>query len=152
MNRDLSKLVKDIKKGYLDSFDMLYDQTKNGVYYMIKSIIKDDSLSQDIMQDTYISFMNNIDNIDGTKSIYSYLLTIAKNKSLNQIKKDANLIGIDYLENMESPEVDNYTPLLDFARSKLSKEEWHILKLTIVDGYRRVEVAKMLKKPVATIN
>ena len=152
MQKNLQKLVKDIKNGYMESFDKLYDQTKSGVFYMIKSIVKDESLSEDIMQDTYISFMNNIDRIDDTGSIYSYLLTTAKNKSLNEIRNNDKLTNIDYLENLECPEVESFTPLLDFARKNLTPDEWRILKLTIIDGYRRVEVAKMIGKPIATVN
>ena len=152
MKKDLANLTKQIKKGSTEAFDLLYDATKNGVYYIIKSIVKDYSLAEDIMQDTYISFMNKIEDIDLKGNIYSYLLTTAKNKALNEVKKGERLVGVDYLENMECPEVDNFTPLLDFAKKHLDEYEWKIVKLTIIDGYRRVEVAKIIHKPVATVN
>ncbi len=152
MKKDLNSLIKKIKKGYAEYFDDLYDATKNGVFFMIKGIVKDYSLAEDIMQDTYISFMNKLDDIDENGNIYSYLLTTAKNKALNEVKRDSRLVGVDYLENMECDEVDTFTPLLDFARAHLEENEWKILKLTVVDGYRRVEVAKMVNKPIATIN
>lgn len=152
MKKDLNSLIKKIKKGYGEYFDDLYDATKNGVFYMIKSIVKDYSLAEDIMQDTYISFMSKLENIDENGNIYSYLLTTARNKALNEVKKDSRLVGVDYLENMEMEEVDTFTPLLDFAKNHLDENEWKILKLTVVDGYRRVEVAKLIGKPVATVN
>lgn len=152
MKKNINSIVKKLKKGYSEYFDELYDATKNGVFFMIKSIVKDYSLSEDIMQDTYISFINKLDDIDENGNIYAYLLQTAKNKALNEVKKDARLVGVDYLENMECDEPDTFTPLLDFAKTHLENSEWRILKLTVVDGYRRVEVAKILNKPVATVN
>ena len=77
---------------------------------------------------------------------------MAKNKALNEVKKYSRIVSIDYLENVECPEQDAYSPLLDFAKEHLNEYEWKILKLTIIDGYRRVEVAKLLDKPIATVN
>lgn len=149
---NLRHLTEKIKQGQIKYFDDLYNATKNGVYFTIKSIIRDNSLIEDIMQDTYESFIAKINDIDLDKNIYSYLLTTAKNKSLNQIKQLERFAPIDYYENIQCPEVDSFTPLLDFAKSHLDSYEWQILKLTIIDGYRRVEVAKMMNKPIATIN
>lgn len=152
MKDNLNKLLEKLKQGKLQFFDEFYDTTKNGVFFMIRSIIKDYSRSEDIMQDVYLSFMNNLDKIDIDGNPYSYLLTMARNKALNEAGRDARIVGIDYLENIECPETDGFSPLLDFAKTHLEEDEWRLLKLTIVDGYRRVEAAKLIGKPVATVN
>ena len=150
--KNLGLLTEKLKQGKMAYFDEFYDATKNGVYFTIKSIVKDYSLAEDIMQGVYESFMNHINDIDTDKSIYSYLITTAKNMSLNEIKKGERLAPLDYYENIECPEEESFTPLLDFAKKNLDEYEWKILKLTVIDGYRRVEVAKLLNKPIATVN
>lgn len=45
---------------------------------------------------------------------------------------------------------DNY--LVEDAMQNLSDDEFRILELTTIYGYRRVEVAKMLGEPISTIN
>ena len=50
---ELDKLVKDFINGNKDSFDLIYEQTKQSAYLSIYAIIKDNCAVDDIMQDTY---------------------------------------------------------------------------------------------------
>ena len=150
--QNLGYLVDKLKQGKIKYFDQFYDATKNGVYFTIKSIVKDYSLAEDIMQDVYESFLQKIEDVDENKNVYAYLITTAKNKALNEVKRGERFSPLDYHENIECPEVESFSPLLDFAKQHLDDYEWKILKLTVVDGYRRVEVAKIIDRPIATVN
>lgn len=152
MERELKHLTAKLKRGHTDAFDKLYELTKKGVYFMIYSIVKNKHLAEDLMQDTYIGFLTKISDVDENGNVYSYLLTAARNKSLNEVKRLGKETDSEILETVECPVTENLSPLLDFAKEKLPADEWHILKLTVVDGYKRVEVAKMLSKPVSTLN
>lgn len=152
MERELRHLTAKLKRGHTDAFDKLYELTKKGVYFMIYSIVKNKHLAEDLMQDTYIGFLTKIFDVDEQGNVYSYLLTMARNKSLNEMKRLGRYADGEILNTLECPATENISPLLDFAKEKLPAEEWHILKLTVVDGYKRVEVAKMLSKPVSTLN
>lgn len=50
----------------------------------------------------------------------------------------------------EEPEKD--FPFLEYLKKKFTEEEYYILEKTVILGYRRVEVAKMLGKPISTVN
>jgi len=54
VKKDIKILIKRLKDGDLSVFDDIYYSTKDNVYYTILSIIKDQSLSEDIMQETYL--------------------------------------------------------------------------------------------------
>ena len=47
-------------KDYSD-FDLFYEQTKKIIYFTIKNVIKDEEIVKDLMQDTYLKFLNNLE-------------------------------------------------------------------------------------------
>ncbi len=83
---NLDKLVKRFKSGDEKAFDALYDATKTPVYYTILRITKDQSLSEDIMQETYMQMIQKIDQYEAKGQFLAWIKTIAKNKALNKIK------------------------------------------------------------------
>ena len=54
-------IIEELKKRDYKSFDTFYNLTKNQVFYAIVSIIKDKDLAEDLMQDTYVKFLEKID-------------------------------------------------------------------------------------------
>ena len=59
-DKDINELVKQLQNGNIEVFDDIYYQTKNIVYYSIFIILKDNQLSEDIMQDTYLRALEKI--------------------------------------------------------------------------------------------
>ncbi len=49
---------------------------------------KDWEMARNIAQDTYVSFWENIDKVDSAKTALPYLFFIARNKTLNTMKRD----------------------------------------------------------------
>lgn len=168
MNKQrLMSLVEHLKKGESDYFDEFYDLTKVSVYYTIKKIINEPSTIQDIMQDSYIKFINSLHKIESNYNPFSYLLIIARNTALDEKKKTNKIDYIDFAEEFDNQSpigvniATNHSyemvtkfdaPLLDYCKVNLTEEEYKILELTVILGYRRVEVAKILNEPKSTIN
>jgi RNA polymerase sigma-70 factor (ECF subfamily) len=86
-NKDLEKLLNTFKKGSEQAFDRLYEETKIPVYYTILSIVKDESLAEDLMQDTYIKMINQLDKYQKKGQFLAWLKTIARNTALNEYNK-----------------------------------------------------------------
>lgn len=165
----LETLVGKLKEGKSEYFDEFYDLTKVSVFCVIKKFIADDALVQDLMQDTYIKFLNSLHKIDSSYNPFSYLLMIAKNKAIDEIRKNGRVDYVDFedtLDNITSvninkiavelTEEDNAfaynSPLLKYCKEHLSSEDFRILEMTALLGYKRVEVAKMLSIPKSTLN
>lgn len=84
-----------------------------------------------------------------------YLCSIAANKALDSIKKDVKIDKSVQSDELIIGKCDEYAcdaPLLNLCKKRLDEEEYFILENTVVFGYTRVEVAKMLDKPVSTVN
>ena len=64
------------------AFEAIYHETKHAVYAMVLPIVKDRSLAEDVMQETYTKMLSKIHTYDHKKSFMTWLLSIAKLKKL----------------------------------------------------------------------
>ena len=79
----INKLANDLKSGDASVFDELYELTYKVIYYSVLSILKDRSKSEDIVQDTYMRLLKNIDKYQDNNFV-GYLVTMAKNLAINE--------------------------------------------------------------------
>ena len=79
--------LQQLLNGNLNLFDQFYEETKASIFYNICSFIDDKNLVEDILQETYIKFLNNLHRLKVDKNPVGYLFLISKNLSLNELKK-----------------------------------------------------------------
>ncbi len=84
--------VDKLKSGKTESFNTIYDLSKNYVYKIIWDIVKNQDAADDIMQDTYLQVYNKIGSLADTKAFYSWAGRIATNNCLNYIKKESKYV------------------------------------------------------------
>ncbi len=152
MERKVNKYITRIKDGDMSAFDQLYNETSKGVYFMALSVLKDYGLAEEIMQETYIRMLKNLDSFDNSKNAMNWLLTMAKNLAINlynrnkrEIVTDPSLIAPDRQYTMRD------TGLIDMALKNLTSTEFSVLTLCELKGYKRREVAEMLDMPIGTV-
>lgn len=75
-NKDLYELLIKYKKGDKQCFHVFYENLKKPVFYNIYSILKNKEASEDILQETFIKLLENIDKINSQDSILGYLMVI----------------------------------------------------------------------------
>lgn len=99
-------------------FEQIYNNYKHTMFYVAKSILKDDYLSEDAVHNAFISIAKSMDNINevGSNRTKGYVVVIVRNISLNMLKKQNKDVAIDELE--ENIKDDN--SLEDEVLSKLS--------------------------------
>ena len=98
--------------------------------------------------------IENIQSVDSKHNPYSYLLTIARNLSLNYVKREKLRVSVepekvDYVKSDDDLHRDG--GLTDFAARVLSEREFRVLMLCAVHKFKRREVGKMLDMPTATV-
>ena len=146
----LKTLIEKLKKGRREYFDEFYELTKKSVYFTVRSLSTDKFFIEDVMQDAYVSFLTNLNKVDGNP--LPYLIEIAKNKALDAIKKNNKVDTSIEIETLNLAAAETDFPFLNSLKKQLTEEEYFILEKTVFMGFRRVEVAKMLNKPVSTVN
>lgn len=154
-DRRLLFLIKKLKQGKKEYFDEFYALTKGRVYYKVKSCgITDGALVEDVMQETYLSFLKNLSKTDESRNPLAYLLTIAGNKGIDELRRrkrtDGNVCA-DELTLKAEHTYTHDTPLLELCYKKLSREELKLLETVFIYGYKRIEAAELLKLPVSTV-
>jgi RNA polymerase sigma-70 factor (ECF subfamily) len=151
----LKQQVIKLKKGQMDVFDEIYHQTKSSVYYTILGILKDPSLSEDIMQETYLKALEKIDQYKPTYLFVTWLTTIAKNLAINEYNKRKREISVDIEEQdymiPSSGDTSYNEAMIRELMVHLSEDERMIILYHIVENYKFKDIARMLDKPLGTV-
>ena len=77
-------IVLELIKQNYTHFDKFYQLTERQVYFSIIAIVKSQEVAKDLMQETYMKFIEKIHQFDTSKNIYAYLSNNRK-KSFNQL-------------------------------------------------------------------
>src|SRR6201996_2062903 len=81
------------------NFTSFYEEYNSKLIYYINSICNDTEMARDIATDSYMQAFNNILSYDRSKAKFStWLFTIAKNHTINEIKYNKRYI----IENLSS--------------------------------------------------
>lgn len=89
---ELAKLVAAARRGSQGAFNALYEKTRKKVYFTIKSMIKDESTIEDIMQNTYINALKHLDRFQGDTMFLPWIQRIAHNTTVDWLKKERRML------------------------------------------------------------
>ena len=100
---DELRIIRDVLEGDVDSFRLLVERYQRPVIRMIRNIIEDYHVCEDIGQDVFLTAYEKLASFDPSRSNFStWLFTIARNKSINAIKKKKLLSISNLPENSDS--------------------------------------------------
>lgn len=150
--KEMTLIVRSLKDNNLEMFDRFYDLTKKQVYFAIMSILKNRESTEDIMQDTYMRFLNNIDKYKESTNVIAFLVTIARNLAINLYNRNKKEIKYDfsrYEDTYVNDTKDN--SLMEVVYETLEGDELEVFILHVIDDLKHREIAKIMKKPLGTI-
>ncbi len=151
MNFDaLSKKVANHDK---NAFEEVYSKLRQAVYSACLGIVKNHALAEELMQDTFVTVWTHSESFRGN-GYKTWILTIAKNKSLNLLKKRSHELSVDLSENDSLGSYESNTELsvlIKNALEILNDDERQIVLLR-ASGIKAKEVAEYLKMPRPTIS
>ena len=154
-DNELKELFIEIKYGNDIGFEKLYKRYRKLVYAIVFSILKNNQDSEDIVQVVFTKIYSIDKNKLPVKNEASWLYSVAKNETLNFLKKRKEYISLDDIyeipdNNNELTKLidqDNYNRLI----SKLDSIEKEIVSLKILANLSFEEIGKFLNKPTGTI-
>lgn len=152
--QQLNNLLLDLKAGELNALDKIYELTNSAVFSIALSVVHNSEEAKDIMMSTYLRVREKINYYTPNTNGYAWILTLAKNLSINENKKISRATPTDFQENefvATSNDVDCDIPVFKIAKRVLSAEELTIVLLYSVNGYKHREIAKILDKPLGTV-
>lgn len=152
-NEKLEFCVKRFKAGDKESFNYIYDATYKPAYFSVLYIMCNKRAAEDVLHDAYLKAMQNIDKYKEGTNFVAWLSTIARNTAINELKKSKREVLTDFNEESYRYGVaETEVPyVFELAAKHLPEDEYQVVMLCQVAGYKRREVAEMLNMPVATV-
>lgn len=146
------QIIKELKNNDYKSFDEFYNLTSRLVYYVIAGVIKNKQTIEDLMQDTYLKFLNNIGSVNPNQNPNAYLAQIAKNLAINEFNKQKRVVVDDsYFTNLkDSKDHEDFGIDLGII-NHLEFEEKEIVTLKLIGNLKYREIASLLNKPMGTV-
>ena len=151
----LDDIIEEFRDCNYNHFDEFYNETKKSVFFSIAAIVKDRDSIDDLMQDTYIKFLENIGKYKSKTNINAYLSTIAHNISINYYNREKRLVHDETIINFqvsESNKSNNYQEIevLEILKS-LDEASKEIVILHVINELKFKEIAKIVNKPLGTV-
>ena len=154
MKKDkLERKIAALRQGDGSAFDYIYEHTHRSAYFAILYIVRDKMYAEDLLQETFVKAVASLPQYTAGTNFTAWLCTIAKSLAHNHVKKYKREIPTDF-------EADAYKfgsgeaeipYIFDLAARVLAEDEYEILMLCQVSGYKRREVAEMLGIPIGTV-
>ncbi len=157
---DQDLLVK-IAGGDQRAFRILYDRFYHNLYAFVLKILKSDLLTEEIIQEVFLKLWTQGSKLTAIKNVESYLVTIARNRCYDQLRRDklrAHVsledVGSEYELHNETEEsilLSDTRRVIDQAIDKLPFQQRSVYKLCHVQEYKYEEAAKELNLSVDTV-
>ena len=82
-----AELIAAARTGSQDAVGALYEKTYSSVYYTVRSMIRDEDVVLDIVQDAYIKAFAHLDSFQGDEKFLPWVRQIAANTARDWLKK-----------------------------------------------------------------
>jgi RNA polymerase sigma factor (sigma-70 family) len=152
------ELVSQLKQQDEQAFSYLYDNYAGALYGLVRQIVPDKELSNDVLQEVFVNIWKKIDTYDSTKGrLFTWMLNIARNASIDKIRSrnyQESLLKAPIDENdiahpVVRQGIDDYG--LKKLIFKLKDEQRMLIDLSYYQGFTHDQIAKALNIPLGTV-
>lgn len=142
----MEAIVKAVKNGDASQYRVIVETYQNPIYRYILKMTNHKEMAEDLTQEVFVTAYEKIKQYQSKVSFQAWLYKIAKNKTINAIKKQKRVIPM-FTEQMENSLIheDNYNEgfeneAIKSVLKRLKPEEKSLLILKAVDelGYKEL--------------
>lgn len=159
---ELRHLLLQLKQGYEPAFNKLYLVYSKSLYKKIDALVKDESVSDELLQDLFLKIWEKRADIKPDQPFRAFLYTVANNLVFDyfrKVSKDKRLHArllinaVDYYMQTEEAIIGKETSgIIEEAIAKLSEQRRKVFVLCKIEGKSYQEAAAILGITVATVN
>src|SRR5579864_6025032 len=80
-------LVQQIRQGDPRAWDALIARYEGRLLAFVQRRLRDRSASEDVVQETFVGFLNSLPNFDDRRELQTYLFTIASHKLTDHLRR-----------------------------------------------------------------
>ena len=146
-----------------EELEQIYNDAYKAVYWTAMSLLKNEADAEDIVQDSFIAFIESYSDIKDTTKATALLKKIAANKCLDRIKlaktdtvdeeffEDVEAVPEDFLPDSIVESEDARRIIMDIIENSLSEDIRRTLILFYFDDMSTKEIAEALSVPEVEI-
>jgi RNA polymerase sigma-70 factor, ECF subfamily len=158
----LSELLGLVAGGDENAFSRLYDETSSLLFTLIKRVVRDATISEDVLQEVFVEIWKQAPRFDGRRgSPRGWMCTIAHRRAIDAVRStDASrrrdseeglrIIDEKVVDVQEEGIMRIEAERVRTAMSALTPLQADAIRLAYFGGYSHREVAGMLDIPVGT--
>lgn len=136
------------------AFRELVSLYKERLYWHIRNMVKDHDDADDVLQNTFIKVLNNIENFKGESRLFSWMYRIATNEAINHLNQKARNLKLSSEEllehivgNLESDvyfEGDEIQLKLQRAIATLPEKQQQVFNMKYFEELKYKEISDIL--------
>jgi RNA polymerase sigma-70 factor, ECF subfamily len=151
-----------------NALELLYDRYSPKLYALIKRIIPNQELAEEVLSEVFVIVLKQIDQFDFKSSdVYTWLVTLTRNKAIDAMKRGQGKEKRKYTEEYEkeeilpklSPEIKaiRFSDVVDMrekiqsAYNSLTEAQKLVIELSYYEGLDENIIAERLKIPVSSV-
>jgi RNA polymerase sigma-70 factor, ECF subfamily len=152
-------LIELLNQKNSKGLEILYDNYSSALFGVIRRIIQEEEIAEDVLQETFIKIWKNFSSFDPSKGrLFTWMVNIGRNcaidktRSSTYIHENKNRPLVNIVSDQE--EAFEYNPeTIDVKKmiNQLDPEYSLIINLLYFGGYSQSEVAEKLQIPLGTV-
>lgn len=155
-------LMSEVAEGSREAFSALYDAVAGSVFGVIRRIVRDPSISEEVTHDVLVEVWSKASNWDqGKGSATAWIATMARRRAIDRVRSEQS--SRDRLEAhavAQTPPSDVVSDLVIEEEERgrirvvlagLSDLQREVLELAYYQGHTQQEIAGMLEVPLGTV-
>ena len=145
------KALTEIASGDKTQLTVIYDCLGRQIFTLSLSILGNQSDAEDAMQDTFLKVLKHVDTYRKDGSATSWVLSIARNSSLDIMRKRRYDLDVDELPVSDEPSYTDGGPDVSDMLKCLDETDREIVTLKTVSGMKYKDIASVTGLSVAAV-
>lgn len=162
------ELIQRISNRDSKALEALYDRYSPVLYTLVKKIVNDKSKTEEVITEIFVNIWQKSSKFDvNSDNLYSWLINFARNKALDFIRRERELIVDEYNDEYEDkfifPNLSAFVPPSDLEKTfnrrdkiysafhNLTEAQQYVLSLAYYEGLSESDIAGKLNIPLLTV-
>jgi RNA polymerase sigma-70 factor (ECF subfamily) len=158
------ELARRLQRREPEAMADLYDRFGRLAYSVIVAIVRDASVAEDLVQETFLRVWNRIHAFEpGKGALGPWLLAVARNRAIDHLRStgarmDRSAYELDVREhpslfvNMEREVLNtDHARVIRQAIAKLNPKQQKVIELAYYEGLSQSEMAERMGEPLGTV-
>ncbi|WP_430417034.1 sigma-70 family RNA polymerase sigma factor [Marinobacter adhaerens] len=158
----IAELIHRVAQKDRQAFALLYDATAPKLLGTVLRILRDREWANDVIQDSYLKIWQKAGQFqDGKSSPITWLVSIARNSAIDELRKHpaGRTTNSDELDEMPGRQTSAQEQLedqraanqLNHCIDQLEKDRQDMVRLAYLNGWSREDLASQFEQPVNTV-